>query len=328
LGDVVKKRLAFALALATVPALASIAGAPSAAAREPASRSVAITFDDLPFAHANDAAAGDDAAVAVRASSRILDALRRHSAPATGFVNEAKVEKLGDAGIAILKSWNRGAFDLGNHGFSHADSNALSLAQVAQEIDDGEATIGPLAEAAGRSLRFFRFPFNHVGDSEERRVGIEKLLEDRGYRLAASTIDTSDYLFDQAYERALSIHDATKQRAIETAYLDYTRQQVDYYAGLNTRVLGYEPPEVMLLHLNRLNAAVIDRLLGIFEDLGYAFVSLQTAQSDPAYRNPPVFATEYGPMWGYRWARERKVKVNGRLEQEPPAWISRYAHGK
>ncbi len=26
-------------------------------------------------------------------------------------------------------------------------------------------------------------------------------------------------------------------------------------------------------------------------------------------------------MWGYRWAKELNVKVNGRDEPNPPAWI-------
>jgi hypothetical protein len=30
-------------------------------------------------------------------------------------------------------------------------------------------------------------------------------------------------------------------------------------------------------------------------------------------------------MWGYRWARERNVKVDGSLEPEPPPWIGEYA---
>jgi hypothetical protein len=29
-------------------------------------------------------------------------------------------------------------------------------------------------------------------------------------------------------------------------------------------------------------------------------------------------------MWGYRWAKERNVRVNGSLETDPPKWISEY----
>jgi hypothetical protein len=33
-------------------------------------------------------------------------------------------------------------------------------------------------------------------------------------------------------------------------------------------------------------------------------------------------------MWGYRWARERGVKVDGSLEPEPPKWITDYGSDK
>jgi hypothetical protein len=29
-------------------------------------------------------------------------------------------------------------------------------------------------------------------------------------------------------------------------------------------------------------------------------------------------------MWGYRWAKELDVKVDGRTEPEVPAWIENY----
>ncbi|WP_336357196.1 hypothetical protein, partial [Pseudomonas granadensis] len=99
-------------------------------------------------------------------------------------------------------------------------------------------------------------------------------------------------------------------------------------AALDRTVLGYEPPAILLLHLNRLNAATLDRLLRLVRQQGYRFVSLDEAQSDPAYRESPRVATKYGPMWGYRWASERQVKVDGSKEQEPPEWVARYAEGK
>jgi hypothetical protein len=77
----------------------------------------------------------------------------------------------------------------------------------------------------------------------------------------------------------------------------------------------------MVLHDNRLNADVIEQLLRIFEEMHYKFVSLAEAQADAAYRTPDTYITKFGPMWGYRWANERKVKVNGSLEPDPPKWI-------
>ncbi len=164
-----------------------------------------------------------------------------------------------------------------------------------------------------------------MGDTEEKRVGIEQVLARHGYRLAASTIDTSDFLFGKAYERAIARKDKAMRRRIEQAYLAHTREQIQYYSDLNAKVLDYRPPDIIVLHLNTLNAAVVDRMLNIFKDLNYKFVSLTQAQSDPAYQRPPAFATRFGPMWGYRWARERRIKVDGSLEKEPPQWVASYA---
>ncbi len=100
--------------------------------------------------------------------------------------------------------------------------------------------------------------------------------------------------------------------------------EIDYYAALNRQVLGYEPPEVMLLHANRLNAETINAILLQFKERGYRFVTLTEALSDPAYQVPDTYITKFGMMWGYRWARERDVKVNGKLEKDPPDWITSY----
>ena len=296
-----------------------------AASAQSPSRSVALTFDDLPFVYPGREPAPSARTRALAASRQVQRALARYRAPATGFVNESKLGVLGDDGVTILREWNRGLFELANHSYSHADSNELSLAEIEHEVVQGEQVSRPLAEAAGRSMRFFRFPYNHIGDTEEKRVGIERILARHGYRMAASTIDTSDYLFGKAYERALAQEDRAMRRRIEEAYLHYTRQQIQYYSDLNAKVLGYRPPEIIVLHLNSLNAAVADRMLKIFKELNYEFVSLAEAQSDPAYKRSPAFATRYGPMWGYRWGRERGIKVDGRLEKEPPQRVATYA---
>ncbi len=150
-------------------------------------------------------------------------------------------------------------------------------------------------------------------------------LKDRGEQVATCTIDNSDYLFNKAYVRALGRSDAEFARRLQKEYLAHTASEIDYYSSLNKQVLGYEPPHVMLLHDNRLNADLIEDLLKLFEGKGYKFVSLGAAQADPAYSIPDTFISQYGPMWGYRWARERNVRVNGSLEPEPPKWVTDYA---
>ncbi len=104
----------------------------------------------------------------------------------------------------------------------------------------------------------------------------------------------------------------------------YTAAEIDWYSKLDQQVFGDNVPHVMLLHDSRLNADTIQEIIALFDKRGYRFVSLSEALQDPAYATPETYITKFGPMWGYRWAKERNVKVDGKNEPEPPAWIEQY----
>jgi peptidoglycan-N-acetylglucosamine deacetylase len=287
---------------------------------------VAITFDDLPVAE-TDISVGRpiDAMEAKSMNRAILDSFRRHKVSATGFVIEKRVEDVGEIpGTEILWEWVQSGNDLGNHTYSHADFNLLTVDEMEQEIVSGERSITEILKKVGRRPRYFRFPMNHTGDTAAKHDAVATFLTQRGYQLAVCTIDNEDYLFDRAYLIALVRKDHATAERLRSEYLSYTGTEIDYYSSLNKQVFGYEPPQVMLLHINRLNADTIDSVLSLFEHRHYAFVSLDKAEADPAFATPDRFFTQYGWMWGYRWARERHVKVNGNLETEPPAWVPEY----
>jgi peptidoglycan/xylan/chitin deacetylase (PgdA/CDA1 family) len=288
-------------------------------------RIVAMTVDDLPYVSGSPSPdVAGNASQAEIVNRRLLAAFRAHHVPVTGFVIQNRAESLGQAGPKILQQWIREGFDLGNHTYSHPDINDLSIEQIREEIVRGESTIGALMKAAGKKLEFFRFPMNHTGETKVKHDTLAEFLLRRGYKLATCTIDNSDYLFNQAYVRMLANHDAVNARRLRSEYLAYTDSEIDYYAGLNRQVFGYEPPQVMLLHDNRLNADAIEQLLKLFRQKLYKFVSLASAQSDAAYRTPDTYITKFGLMWGYRWASELKVKLDGRLEPDPPKWVLEY----
>ena len=276
----------------------------------PHERQVAITIDDLPYATVGDRPT--DASDFRRADSvdrAIVATLVRRHVPATGFVNQARAEGLGDtSGIKILKRWNDAGLGLGNHTYSHPDFNRLSVDQFENEIVRGETAIRP--------VRFFRFPFNHTGDTKEKHDRIAAFLSRRGYRVATCTIENDDWVFNAAYVRTLARGDTTSAARVQAQYLAYTAAKIAYFARLSQQVLGYEQPQVMLLHANDLNAAMLDSVLTLFERTRYRFVSLDAAQSDPAYQIPDTVITPDGPMWGYRWAQARHITVSGALEPE------------
>lgn len=291
------------------------------------SHTVALTVDDLPFV------AGDgtrpllplDAKAAVAANGKLLRAFMRHRLPVTGFVIQNGTENLGlNSGTAILHEWVADGFDLGNHTYAHPNFNDLSLEEFEGQIVRGETTIVPLMSAAGRKVEFFRFPANHTGDTKEKHDAVASFLAERGYRLAPCTIETSDWMFDRSYSLMLARKDRASATRLRKDYLVFTAAQIDYFQKLNMQVFGYEPPQIMLIHDNQLNADVIEKLLALFEKRQYRWVSLSNAESDPAYKTPETFITKYGPMWGYRWAKERGVTVDGSLEPDPPKWITDY----
>jgi peptidoglycan/xylan/chitin deacetylase (PgdA/CDA1 family) len=281
-------------------------------------RTVALTFDDLPLVGEG------DAAEAARVNHAILASLARHHAPAAAFVIEQRVEQIGLApGRAILREWMDQGHELGNHTYSHPDLNTLSVEQFRSEVIRGEASIGAVLHERGEHPRYLRFPYNHSGDTREKHDAVAAFLAGRGYTVATCTIDNMDYEFERAYSAALARGDGDAARKLEAAYLRYTADEIDYYAGLHQKIFGREIPQVMLQHANRLNAAVIDQVLDLFTARGYSFVTLEKAQSDAAYRTPEI-VTSYGLMWGYRWAKALGIKVDGRLEPDMPAWVSEY----
>ncbi len=294
------------LAVCSVPSLAQ-------------QRTVALTFDDLPVAGTSDPAQ----ARAINMS--ILDSLDRHHAPAIGLVVERRVQEVGRTqGPELLDQWVRRGYDLGNHTLSHPEINDLTVEQIEQEIIGGERSLAAALAKVGKTPHYFRFPQNHTGDTKEKHDAIAAFLAHHGYKVAVTTIDNEDFVFDSVYRKLLSKHDEASAARLRAAYLDYTSTEIDYYSGLHKQIFGHEIPHVMLLHDNKLNADVIDKVLELFQQKQYHFVSLDEALSDPAYNTPDTFFTQYGWMWGYRWAKELGVKVDGSLESEPPAWVLQY----
>jgi peptidoglycan/xylan/chitin deacetylase (PgdA/CDA1 family) len=154
---------------------------------------VAITVDDLPYAGR---VLGPNTEEIV--NMRLPGAFKRHHVPVTGFVIGNRVKSPG-----ILSEWTSAGFYLGNHTWSHPHTNILSIEQIEKEILLGER---------GKRPAFFRFPMNQTGDNKEKHDAIAAFLAQRGYRIATCTIDTSDYVFNNAYVLTVANKDEASAR--------------------------------------------------------------------------------------------------------------------
>jgi peptidoglycan-N-acetylglucosamine deacetylase len=290
------------------------------------SQTVAITVDDLPYASGSSAPIGsNDGKTAEHINRRLLRSFSRHHIPVTGFVIGQTAEQIGiDRSRRIFGRWTRSGFDLGNHTYSHADFDSLSVSEFEYDFERNEISLGPFLHHQSQKSSYFRFPYNHTGDTKEKHDAFAKFLMAHDYRLAPCTIDNSDYEFNTTYIVALGRHDLQTAAKLRSSYIAYTAAEIDWYSRLDKHVFGHEVPHIMLLHDSQLNADTIDGVIALFERRGYHFVSLSEALQDPAYSTPETFISKFGPMWGYRWANELGVNVDGRDEPNPPKWIDEY----
>ena len=282
-------------------------------------RTVAVTFDDLP---ATGGATGlpCDLDRVLNLNDRLLQHLTDRDIPAVGFVNEGR----GCEAVvtAVLTRWLDAGHDLGNHTASHIDINDVPLADYLDNIAQGELITRRLLGERGRTLRYFRHPYLHAGDTAEKKEAVEAFLDERGVRIAPVTLDNSEWIFAHAYSIALTRGDTETAARIRSTYLDWFDEVFTHFEAWSMTVLGYEPPQILLLHANLLNADAFGDLAERMMSRGYRFVSLDEAMSDPAYDQPDPYIGEWGISWLHRWARGQGLEVQ--WEPDAPEWVNDY----
>lgn len=280
-------------------------------------RTIAITVDDLPGSSAEHMTAAE----VTEMTQKIVSTLKAHNVPAVGFVNEKKLYVPGetDARIASLNIWLDAGMDLGNHTFAHTSLDRVPLPVWEEEVVRGETVTRILLARHGKKMRYFRHPYLDVGRDIQTRTEAENFLIQRGYTIAPVTMDAWDWAFSGLYADARRRNDSELLKQLTDAYLAYTSQVFDYGEKLSKDLAGYEPPQVLLLHGNWLEADHIGDLLDLLQKRGYSFVTLGDALSDSAYRLPDTYVGPEGPGWLEHWAITKGVIPQG--APQFPAWV-------
>jgi peptidoglycan/xylan/chitin deacetylase (PgdA/CDA1 family) len=306
-----------------LPAAAFATTAPAPA--KPVERRIAITIDDLPWATLGD----ETPPTLLEYHAKLMAALKAGRAPVTGFVNEGKLVsggKVDTARVHLLRDWLSAGADLGNHTQDHADLHAVGLDEYESQIMRGETFLRPLLEERGKEPRWFRHPYLRAGRTLEDKAALAEFLRVHGYRIAPVTVDTSDWVYAAAYRKAIAARDEAMLAKLRADYLPYMLAKVDYFEGQSIALLGYNLPQVLLMHANELNADCYGALLEGLRQRGYAFDDLDTAMQDPAYERADAYTGKWGPSWIHRWAiGENKPKEFFAGEPKVPQWVLDYA---
>jgi len=280
-------------------------------------RQVSVTIDDLPAGMADRLPAADIIAL----TSKLLGTLRDQKIPVVGFVNEKKLYKPGevDERIKALQMWIDHGFELGNHTFSHASLNQVGLKAWEDDVIQGENVTKILLTQHKMKLRYFRHPYLDTGRDLQTRRQAEAFLVERGYRIAPITLDGWDWMFAGLYEDAKKRNDTALQAQIVKEYLAYHDAVFAFQEQLSTKIVGYEPKQILLLHASNLEADHIGELMDVLRKRGYRFITLEDALGDPAYSLPDTYVGEEGTGWIDHWAISQ-----GKIPQGAPKfpqWI-------
>ena len=264
--------------------VALLALTPSLAAPEP----LAITFDDLPLSGPPPADMNE-----VDIVKRVLPIFAaRRMPPMYGFINARKLET-GPSGGEALKLWVSAGQLLGSHTYSHVDLTRRSAADFTREIQQNEPAL--LLHATNHDWRWFRYPYLHEGDTQDKRREVREFLRARNYRIAQVTLDFEDYQWNVAYARCSQKNDASAVEWLRASYLDVAGEYVDGQRAMARTIFGREINHVLLLHLGAFSPHILPSLFDLLERRGFQLVTLEQAQRDPAYQVDPNFI---GPKSG------------------------------
>ncbi len=266
-----------------------------------AAQKVAITFDDLPLN--GDLPPGVTRVQIARDTLALLKA--RHLPAAYGFINAKKLEGNSDA-AEPLKIW-AAEEPYGNHTYSHMDLNGNSAEAFEREVELNEPAL-ELLSGKDTEWHWLRYPYLHEGEALEKRRAVRSYLKTHGYRVAQVTLDWEDYLWNSAYARCSAKNDVKSIAWLKSSYLEIESSYLDLDRDLAKLVYGHDINHVLLLHLGAFSSTILPDALQLMEKKGFTFVTLQEAESDPAYEGDPDVGSKYGGTLLELWVEAKKIK--------------------
>lgn len=253
--------------------LAAVAAASLATAAQ--AQEVALTFDDLPT---HNALPPGETRLGVIA--RLIAALADAKAPATGFINASGLQDHPED-RAVLEVWRAAGHPLGNHGWSHANLDAIGAERFQDELVRNEQVLEALG--GDTDWHWFRYPFLAEGQDPAVRRSAREILRRHGYKVASVTMDFSDWAFNEPYARCRETGDAEGVVRLEALYLSAAEEALAASRRLSADLYERDIPYVLLMHVGAFDAHMLPRLLSLYLARGVQFVTLDEAMADPFY---------------------------------------------
>ncbi|MGN6364306.1 polysaccharide deacetylase family protein [Asticcacaulis taihuensis] len=245
---------------------------------------VAITVDDLP-AHGS----VPPGVSRIDVARDYLAALKAHNVPSVyGFVNAVALEREPGSG-AVLDMWRAAGYPLGNHTYSHMNINSGPLEAFEADLEKGEPAIRDRMK--GEDWHYLRFPYLSAGD-DAHHAGIIAYLKAHQYKIADVSISFNDWAYTETYARCMAKGDSEAIESMKIQYMQGVKASIARSLMASQKVYGRQISHVLLIHEGAFTALMLPEVLTAFEEEGAHFVTLDQAQSDPAYSAPSAHQGE------------------------------------
>lgn len=248
-----------------------------------AEKEVAMTIDDLPFVGNAKGQEGNLRRERERFMAAV-EVLRKYNIPAVGFTVAGSIEQ---GQQELLQEFMQGGNLIGNHTYTHPSLNRITAENYITNVDKADQRLAPLM---GQE-KFFRYPFLAEGNSQEKYVKVRDYLKSKNYIVAPVTIDSKDYKFNA---RLLNINWRVRKQyinSIRNQYLGFISRQIDKAEKMALKQANRPIKQVLLIHMNYLNAYLLEDVIQLFKNKGYTFIPLSQALKDPFYK---TYRQRYG----------------------------------
>ncbi len=262
--------------------------------------SVAITIDDVP---------GTGKLQKDNFTSQLLQELDSLNIPVTIFITEGLIYKGDrvDKNFELLKNWmNRGYTTIGYHSSRHPRYSEVGLDSFKIDVERGENLVKQLAQSKGKSINYFRLPYNDLGKDSLQHADIERYLSSKNYKIAPFTVESADWMFNYIYEYYLEKKDSVKARETAGNYIAKTLEYFDFFDSLAWKIYGRPINQVYLCHDNRLNADYLPVLLIEMKKKKHGIISFDEALQDNVYQQKDNYYKKWGISWIYRWMKNQE----------------------
>ena len=148
---------------------------------------MAITIDDVP---------GTGKTRKENYNSKLMSTLDSLNIPVTLFVTEGQIFKGDnpDKNFELLNKWMSKSYTtIGYHSTEHSRYSAVGLDSFKNDVEKGENVVRDMFKKNGKSVDYFRLPYNDLGKDSAEHVYIENYLSSRNFKIAPFTVENEDY---------------------------------------------------------------------------------------------------------------------------------------